>query len=81
MEIAPLLSVPVRLLYRPTILGITQPGIFADGGDAMGVVGRASNTEMFFQIRAESFGPVLERVFQRAGDDGRGTGTLSHSEQ
>ena len=29
-------------------------------------------TEMFFRIRAESFGPLVERVFQCAGDDGCG---------
>ncbi len=29
-------------------------------------------TEMFFQIRAESFGPLMERVFQCAGDNGCG---------
>ena len=29
-------------------------------------------TEMFFQIRAESFGPLVERVFQCAGDNGCG---------
>ena len=33
--------------------------------------------EMFFQIRAESFGPLLERVFHCAGDDGCGAGYLS----
>ena len=74
MEIASLLSVPVRLLCRPTILAITQPGIFADGGDAMGVVDRASNTEMFVQILAENIFPLVEKVFQCAGDDGCGTG-------
>jgi hypothetical protein len=30
-------------------------------------------TEMFFRIRAENFGPLLEKVFHRVGDDGRGT--------
>ncbi len=31
-------------------------------------------TEMFFQERAESFGPLVERVFQCAEADGRGAG-------
>ena len=30
--------------------------------------------EMFFQIRAENFGPLAERVFHCVGDDGCGTG-------
>ncbi len=31
-------------------------------------------TEMFFQIRAENFGPLAERVFHCVGDDGCGAG-------
>ena len=34
----------------------------------------AINTEMFFQIWAENFGPLVERVFQFAGDNGCGAG-------
>ncbi len=30
--------------------------------------------EMFFQIRAENFGPLAERIFHCVGDDGCGTG-------
>ncbi len=30
--------------------------------------------EMFFQIRAENFEPLAERVFHGVGDDGCGTG-------
>jgi hypothetical protein len=29
-------------------------------------------TGMFFQIRAESFGPLMEKVFHCVGDDGYG---------
>ena len=32
------------------------------------------HTEMFFQIRAENFGPLVEKVFPFVGDDGSDTG-------
>jgi hypothetical protein len=35
-----------------------------------------NHVEMFFQIRAESFGPLVERVFQCAGDGPRVCGRL-----
>ena len=37
-------------------------------------------SEMFFQIRAESFGPLVERVFHCAGDDGCDAGITPDSQ-
>ncbi len=52
--------------YQPAIAIILWPSI-----SPVALLSRTL-TEMFFQIGAESFGPLVERVFHCVGDDGCG---------
>jgi len=61
--------------YQPVIAIVLWPG------SSPVALLSCIHTEMFFQIRAESFGPLVERVFRCAGDDGCGTRTTHHAEQ
>lgn len=54
--------------YQPFIAIVLWPG-----SSLVALLSRIL-TERFFRIRAESFGPLVERVFQCAGDDGCGAG-------